>query len=292
MNQPPVSDVWTVGRVLAWAVEDFRNKGFESPRLEAELFVGRATGLNRVQLIAHGERPVSTEELGRIREFIQRRRRSEPAAYILGEREFHGLSFRVDRRVLIPRPDTETLVEVALERTRELSEFGDALDLCTGSGCVAIAFKHQRPTWRVLATDVSSEALEVARANAERLGTAFGMAFQQSDVFSAIDPARRFQLITANPPYIPRAEIPKLDPDIREFEPEVALVGGSDGLDLARRVVKEASQHLAPLGVLALETGYDQGKTVKALFEAAGFTDVTITKDYGSRDRVVSGLRG
>lgn len=282
-------ETWTVGRVLAWAVGDFRSKGFESPRLEAELLVGHATGLDRVALIAHSDRPVAPAELERIRSFIQRRRRFEPAAYILGEREFHGLSFRVDPRVLIPRPDTETLVDVALERTRAQSEFGEALDLCTGSGCVAIAFKHQRPTWRVTATDLSLDALTVARANAERLGTAFGMAFQQSDLFAALPADRRFQLVTANPPYIPRPELPKLDPDIREFEPELALLGGDDGLAVVRRIVEQAPAHLASNGVLAMEIGYDQGAVVKALFEAGGFTDTTVTRDYGSHDRVVSG---
>jgi release factor glutamine methyltransferase len=284
-----MSDVWTVQRVLAWAVQDFRSKRFESPRLEAELLVGRATGLDRVQLIAHGDRPVSADELACIREFIQRRRRAEPSAYILGEREFYGLTFRVDARVLIPRPDTETLVDVALERTRHHSEYGEALDLCTGSGCVAIAFKHQRPTWQVTATDVSGEALDVARANAERLGTVFGMAFQRSDLFAGLSPGRRFELITANPPYIPRAELAKLQPDVREFEPELALVGGDDGLDIVRRLVEQAPEHLEPGGVLALEMGYDQGEATSALFRAASFEQVTTTKDYGTRDRVVSG---
>jgi release factor glutamine methyltransferase len=181
------------------------------------------------------------------------------------------------------------LVEVALERTRVQSEFGEALDLCTGSGCVAIAFKHQRPTWHVTATDLSEDALAVARVNAERLGTAFGMAFRCADLFDAMPAERRFQLVTANPPYIPRPEISRLDPDIREFEPELALVGGDDGLDLMRRIVERAPAYLAPGGVLALEISYDQGPAVSTLLQTAGFEEVTISKDYGSRDRVVSG---
>lgn len=279
---------WSVGRVLGWAVADFRAKGFESPRLEAELLVGRATGLDRVRLIAHGERLVSEDELATIRSFIQRRRKREPIAYILGEREFHGLPFRVDPRVLIPRPDTETLVEVALEQTRSQSEFGSALDLCTGSGCVAIAFKHQRPTWRVTASDVSSDALELACSNAERLGTAFGMRFLVSDLFANLT-SERFSLITANPPYIPADLIADLDPDIRDFEPKIALSGGADGLTLASRLVREAPAWLEPNGVLAIEIGYDQAPRVEALFTAAGFVDVSTRKDYGQRDRVVFG---
>jgi release factor glutamine methyltransferase len=281
---------WSVGRVLGWAVADFRSKGFESARLEAELLVGRATGLDRVRLISHSERPVSEDELATIRSFIQRRRRREPIAYILGEREFHGLPFRVDSRVLIPRPDTETLVEVALERTKAQSEFGIALDLCTGSGCVAIAFKHQRPTWKVTASDVSPDALEVARNNAERLGTAFGMRFTVSDLFATLTP-QRFTLITANPPYIPLDLIPGLDPDIREFEPGVALSGGADGLSLASRLIREAPPWLEPNGVLAIEIGYDQAPRVEALFRDAGFVEVETRKDYGQRDRVVCGRK-
>jgi release factor glutamine methyltransferase len=144
----------------------------------------------------------------------------------------------------------------------------------------------------VLGTDLSADALVVARANAERLGTAFGMAFTESDLFAALEPERRFQLITANPPYIPAAEIAKLEPHIREFEPELALVGGEDGLDVARRIIEQAPRHLTPNGLLALEIGFDQGAAVSALFRAAGLEDVTITKDYGSRDRVVSGRQG
>jgi release factor glutamine methyltransferase len=277
--------------VLAWAVNDFRTKGFEAPRLEAELLLARATGLDRVGIIAHGERLVNDDELASIRSLIQRRRKREPMAYILGEREFHGLAFRVDARVLIPRPDTESLVEVALERTRASSEFGHALDLCTGSGCVAIAFKHQRPTWRVTASDVSSDALSVARSNAERLGTAFGMRFLESDLFSSVEPSERFELITANPPYIAAPLLPDLDPGIRDYEPELALSGGQDGLAVVARIVQDAPAFLGARGVLALEIAYDQAPQVEALFRNRGFVDVSTRRDYGGRDRVVSGRR-
>jgi release factor glutamine methyltransferase len=177
---------------------------------------------------------------------------------------------------------------VALERTKARSEFGLALDLCTGSGCVAIAFKHQRPTWKVTASDVSESALSVARGNAERLGTAFGMRFVVSDLFANL-PTTRYSLITANPPYIPDDLIPSLDPDIRDFEPGVALSGGADGLLVAERVVHDAPSWLEPNGILAIEIGYDQAPRTEALFTAAGFADVATQKDYGARDRVVSG---
>jgi HemK-like putative methylase len=165
-------------------------------------------------------------------------------AYILGRREFFGLEFRVDRRVLIPRPDTEALVEVALERTRAAYMFGNALDLCTGSGCVAVAFAKQRPTWRVTATDISEPALGLAFENAQRLGTVFGMTFSAGDLFAAVAAAERFELITANPPYVSAPEVLKLDRGIRDFEPAVALGSGADGLDLIRRIVTGAAHEV------------------------------------------------
>lgn len=286
------NDVWTLRRVLDWATSDFRAKGFESSRLDAELLVGKALGLDRVQLITEGTRPLSRPELDAVRALLHRRRQAEPIAYILEQREFYGLTFRIDRRVLIPRPDTETLVDVALRRTAAQHEFGIALDLCTGSGCVAIAFAKQRPTWRITASDLSADAIAVTRNNAERLGTAFGMRFLVSDLFAAVDPRARYALITANPPYIPDEELATLQRDVRDFEPRLALSGGNDGLTALRRIVAEAPQHLAPGGVLAVEINYDQGAAVTRLFKDAGFSAVSCAKDMASRDRVISGSWG
>ena len=154
-SEQATAEPWTVARVLRWAAEDFGKRGITSARLDAELLLGRVLGLDRVHLLLESTRPLSDEELAAYRALIKRRRAFEPIAYILGEREFYALPIRVDRRVLIPRPDSETLVDVALSRTETRSMFGRALDLCTGSGCVAIAFAHQRPTWPVTASDVS-----------------------------------------------------------------------------------------------------------------------------------------
>ncbi|HEY6079470.1 MAG TPA: HemK/PrmC family methyltransferase, partial [Polyangiaceae bacterium] len=164
------AEVWSVRRVLAWAADDLKRRGNDTGRLDAELLLGRVLKLDRIGLILHAERPLSPGELGSFRELFKRRRGGEPVAYLLGEREFYGTLLRVDARVLIPRPDSERLVEVALERTRQRSMLGSALDLCTGSGCVAIAFARTRPTWSVTASDVSPAALEVARDNAHRTG--------------------------------------------------------------------------------------------------------------------------
>ncbi|MBI3203876.1 MAG: peptide chain release factor N(5)-glutamine methyltransferase [Myxococcales bacterium] len=283
------AETWTIAKVLKWAIDDFKGRGIDSARLDAELLLAEALGFDRIRLITESLRPLTPPELGAFRALIKRRRGGEPMAYILGRREFFGLDFRVDPRVLIPRPDTEVLVEVALERTQAAYMFGKALDLCTGSGCVAIAFAKQRPTWRVTATDISEAALGLAFENAQRLGAVFGMSFSAGDLFAAVPAAERFDLITANPPYVSAPEALKLDRGIREFEPAVALCSGADGLDLIRRIVSDASAHLAPGGVLALEVQYDQAERVVGLFEAAGFTQIEKRRDLGGHERVVSG---
>lgn len=281
-------EAWSIGRVLRWASEDFQKRGLPSPRLDAELLLGRVLGLDRVRLILDAERPLETAELAAYRELIQRRRRAEPIAYILGEREFYGLPFRVDARVLIPRPDTETLVEVALDLTRTRHLYGHALDLCTGSGCVAIAFAKRRRTWRVTGTDLSPGALVVARDNALRLGAIWGVQFLEGDLDAPLPPELRVDLITANPPYIAHSEFSELAADIRNHEPRLALDGGSDGLDLVRRVVQVGRRRLRPGGGLAVEIGAGQVRSVIALFEAAGYEAIDRHRDYGGIWRVVS----
>jgi release factor glutamine methyltransferase len=283
-------EVWTIGRVLRWATEDLtRRGGHDSPRLDVELLLGHALGLDRVRLIVDSNRPLSPEELARFRELLVRRRRSEPIAYILGEREFFGLRFSVNPHVLIPRPDTETLVSVAIERTRGQHLFGRALDVCTGSGCVAVAFAKERPTWHVTGSDISVDALEVARRNALRLGAIWNVAFVESDLLAAIPAEPRFDLIMANPPYIPDAEVLELSADVRNFEPHGALCGGADGLGILRRLVKAAPGRLVAGGMLAMEVGAGQAERVARGLGTFGFTDVQQERDYGGIDRVVSG---
>ena len=281
-------EAWSIRRLIAWATDDFQRRGFESPRLEAELLLGNALGKSRVELITQSNDIPEPNELAQFRELLRRRRTQEPTAYLLGQREFYGLAMRVDPRVLIPRPDTEALVAVALERTRHLSAHGYALDLCTGSGCVALAFAHHRMGWDVTGADISEDALRVAESNALRLGKVLGIRFLQSDIFAAI-PAEKFDLITANPPYIPSDEVLRLEPTIRDFEPRLALDGGNDGLAVTRRIVAQAAAWLLPGGALAVEIGADQGSVVAALFQQAAFGDTQIHKDYGQRPRVVSG---
>jgi release factor glutamine methyltransferase len=280
---------WTIEDLVKWATDDFRARGIDNPRLDAEVLVAWALGIDRVRVIIDGKRPLDPPELSRLRELVKRRRTHEPVAYLRGEREFYGRRFKVDRRVLIPRPDTETLVETGLERTRHVSMSMRALDLCTGSGCVAITLARQRPTSRVHATDLSADALVVARENALRLG-AYNVSFSLGDLFDAVPTTSRFDLVTANPPYIPSSDLAGLSPDIRDFEPKLALDGGVDGLDVLRRIVAEGPKWLVPGGVLAVEVGAEEAREVARSFEARGFRDVTATKDYGKIERVVSGV--
>lgn len=287
--QAEAPQTWTVGSLVKWATDDFQARGIESPRLDAELIVAHALAITRTQVIIDAQRPLADVELAKLRALVKRRRAREPMAYLLGQREFYGRVFKVDKRVLVPRPDTETLVDVALERTRACSMSMRLLDLCTGSGCVAITLARERPTSRVTATDVSADALAVARANAQRLG-AYNVAFVEGDLYAPVAGAR-FDVITANAPYIATSEIATLMPDVRDFEPRLALDGGADGLDLVRRIVADAHGVLVPGGVLALEVGAGEAPAVAALLSEHGFASVDVRRDYGKIERVVSGAR-
>ena len=293
--EPPAERTWTIGSLVKWATDDFRTRGIENPGLDAQVLVAYALGIDRTRVIIESTRPLEGAELKQLRDLVKRRRTHEPIAYLRGHREFYGREFLVDPRVLIPRPDTEALVDVALERSSHVSLSTRVLDLCTGSGCIAITLARQRPTARVVATDISEDALTVARENAYRLG-AYNVAFRHGDLFAALDGASRllsttFDMVTANPPYIPSGDIPGLMPDVRDFEPRLALDGGTDGLDLVRRIVADAPRYLAVDGVLALEIGAGEAADTQTILEAAGYRDVAIARDYGKIERVVSGLR-
>src|SRR5260221_3307067 len=203
-----MSEGWTVGRVVRWAADDFRARGIESPRLEAELLMAHVLDIDRMKIIVEPERDLADDELARYRGLIVRRRKGEPVAYLRGYKEFYGRVFRVDERVLVPRPDTELLVETALERTTGLSMGRRYLDLCTGSGCVAITLARERTTCKVFAVDASPGALDVARENGVRLGAAFQVAWLAGDLFEPLAPfaGLKFDLVTANPPYIPEGD--------------------------------------------------------------------------------------
>jgi release factor glutamine methyltransferase len=279
-----VAESWTVRRVLEWTGKDFVARGLDSPRLDAELLVADALGIDRVRLYMDLDRPLVPEELGKVRERVARRRAREPVAYMLGRREFFGRPFAVGPAVLVPRPDTEILVERALELLDE-GAVGPVLDLCTGSGAIAVTLASERPALRVDATDLSAAALATARANAEAHGVADRVACFEGDLYAPVSD-RRYALITANPPYIADAILGTLQPEVSAHEPRLALAGGADGLDVIRRILAGADAHLADGGTLLCEVGSDQARPVRALGSEAGFTART-HRDLAGHERVV-----
>ena len=252
--------------------------------VDARNLLGHALGLSRVQLITQSDRLLDADEAARVGALFLRRWQGEPVAYLTGMREFFGLDFEVCPDVLIPRPETELLVELALER---LPQGGSVLDLGTGSGAIPVAIAHTRPDARVSALDVSAAALTVARRNAERLGVRVD--FLQSDWFTALADAR-FDLLVSNPPYIASGDAHLSQGDLR-FEPVGALTDHEDGLSALRRIVAGAPAHLAAGGWLLMEHGYDQAEAVRALLVAQGFAEVQSWQDLAGITRVSGGRR-
>lgn len=276
--------------MLTWMAGDFAERGIASPRLDAELLLARALQVDRVRLYLDFERPLDSEELDATRALVRRRRTREPVAYILGEKEFYRRAFLVDRAVLIPRPDTEVLVDRALEA---LSPKGQrALDLCTGSGAIAVSLAAEREALRVDATDLSEAALSVAQENARRLGVAERLAFHRGDLFDALETQARYALITANPPYVTAREWDALEPDVREHEPRLALVPGPDGLEVIERILARAPDWLLPDGRLLLEVGYLQARPVAERLAAdPRYKSAQVHRDLAGVDRVVEVAR-
>ena len=249
---------------------------------DALLLILAVLGWSRTDWLMKRENEIPGESLELISAYAARRERREPLQQILGTQSFCGLDFLVTPDVLCPRPDTERLVELALPYCT-----GRVLDLCTGSGCIGIALRCLGKAESVTASDISGEALKVARENALR--NRADIIFLQSDLFSRIE--GNFSLIVSNPPYIPKDQMDGLMPEVRDYEPRLALYGGPDGLDYYRRLIPEAFRHLEDGGRLFVEIGFDQGKSVPEFFREAGFSEVGTAKDYAGLDRVVYGVR-
>src|SRR5690606_10179484 len=242
---------------------------------------------SRTQLYTGFDKPLGETELAGYRELIKRRLAGEPVAYLLGEHEFWGMPFYVDPSVLVPRPDTETVVEVARSLRADRSAPCRVLDLCTGSGAIAVSLAKELPAARVVATDRSDAAVALARKNAERNGVGDRVEVRAGDLWEPVA-GERFDLIVSNPPYVATDVIPTLSPEVRR-EPVLALDGGADGLAFYDRICPRAREHLEPGGVLVVEHGYDQAEPVRARFEAAGLTSVTLVHDLGKNPRVTWG---
>jgi release factor glutamine methyltransferase len=255
--------------------------------LENRILLCEATGLTRVQLITQGDRPLTPDEAQRLDDLVARRLRGEPIAYIVGKREFFGLDFQVGPAVLIPRPDTELIVELALERLPK--GHSRLLDMGTGSGAIAVAVAHTRPDADVTALDVSPDALAVAQANAAANGAR--VRFLESSWFDALAADATFDVIASNPPYIAAGDEHLAQGDLR-FEPVGALTDHADGLSALRIIIQGSPRHLVPGGWLLLEHGYDQAAAVRALLLEAGYTDVQSWQDLAGIERVSGGRFG
>jgi release factor glutamine methyltransferase len=284
-----MNDTWTIGRLIAWAHPYLNEKQVAAPRLSAELMLAQVLSLSRVDLYLRFEQPLSPEELARFKALLIRRRAQEPLAYILGQREFYGLTLQVTPAVLIPRPETEHLVEEALRLLKDAPN-PRLLDLCTGSGAVALACAHERPDLTAVASDLSPTALEVARANAQALNLADRVTFLQGNLWEPLAPAGGFfDLITANPPYVTADEWNRLSPEVRDFEPRSALVSGPSGLELIQQILAGARAFLRPLGWLLIELGSTQAPQAVRLAQQTGsFLTTHVVKDLAGLDRVLA----
>ena len=297
---PNVGGMPNVGEILGKTASWLAGRGFESARLEAELLMAHVLGTDRLSLYLDRDRPLVEEEIDAYRELVRRRAGGEPVAYLTGTREFYGLDFRLTSGVLVPRPETEMLVD----RARELGA-GRILDLCTGSGCVAITIAVRLPDAQVTATDSSGVALAVARENARTHGVDTRVRFLEGDLFACLGPAPdsdpdsdsdsatgstpggRFDLVVANPPYVPLGQAT----EVGRHEPALALYAGADGLDLVRRIVAEAPRWLESHGTLLVEIGEDQDSAALALASSGDYASAEVHRDLSGHPRVLEATR-
>ena len=283
-----MTETWTVQKILNWTIEYFTSKNIPESRLSAELLLASVLNCKRIELYVQFERILSLQERNAYKEYIQRRINREPVQYILGETEFMGLPIKVASGVLIPRADTEVLVDSIIEYLKEVNLSNpQILDIGTGSGCIAIALSSYFPEAEVFAIEKSPEALEIAEKNAQL--NEVKIEFIEGDFFEKVPIlSNRFNIIVSNPPYISEADWNKLQPEVEKFEPRQALFGGKEGLDFYRSLIPIVRNLLLPKGVVFLETGYDQARIVSDMLQQEKF-DVEIRNDYNGIERVVIG---
>jgi release factor glutamine methyltransferase len=294
MQSPPKN--WNVIELLNWSSEYLNEKGFENARLNAERLLGHTLNLSRVDLYLNYERPLVAGELDRFKGFLKRRLQHEPLQYILGETEFFSLRFKVNPDVLIPRPETEILVETVLQKCRQ--KFGvekdiAILDIGVGSGSIAVALAQNLPAARITAIDISDASLATATENASLNEVADQIEFRLMDFFGnnlANEFQHAFDVIVSNPPYISDAEFPKLPAEVREFEPRFALKDGADGLNSYRQIAATAPMILNLGGFVAVEVGLGQAQFVTEFFTKNGLSQIQVVPDLNSIDRVVCGV--
>lgn len=273
----------TLLEIIQRTTEFFGRRGIENPRLNAELLIGHALGLPRMQLYLQFERPLTEPELARLRPLVKRRGDREPLQHLVGETDFAGLKLKVDRRALVPRPETEMLVTLLVERL--VPPPRRVLDLGTGSGAIALGLARAWPEADVQAVDVDGEALALARENAAANGLGARVRFAQADWFAAIPADERFDLIVSNPPYLSESEVAAAQPEVRDHEPRHALTPGGDGTSALRLILAEARRRLAPGGLLACETGVGQHAELQRIAAELGFVRAESRPDLTKRER-------
>lgn len=276
----------TIKQAILQAAQAFEEAGVPDPRIDAEWILCHLTGLDRMSMLMQGTTVLTSEQEQRFSSLLLSRTQRKPLQYLLGTQVFYGLDFQVDSRVLIPRQETETLCEWGIAHLRKMNQ-PRALDLCTGSGAIAVTLKHECPHADVTAADLSTDALEVAASNA-RLNSV-DVRFVQGDLWQPLD-GETFDLILSNPPYIPTSDCETLQQEVMQ-EPRMALDGGLNGLDFYRRIASGALSHLAPNGLIAVEVGIGEANDVAQLFTAAGLCDVQIINDLYGIARIVSARR-
>lgn len=286
---------WTIQKLLKWVTDYFNEKKIDSPRLSAELLLSYVLQLKRIDLYTQFDKPVPKEKLDVLHELVKRASKNEPVNYITGKTEFFSIEFEISPDCLITRPETELLVESAVEFLRSRSAKKLVCDLCTGCGCIAVAIAKNVPSVDIIATDISDAALKTAAKNIEKHNLKNRIKLLCGDLFDPIiaqlDIAK-FDLIVCNPPYVSSSEYQALGRNVKDYEPKIALYAGDDGLDTYRRITEKVCDFLNPDAALILEIGYSQGPAVRELLGKAGcFGEIKIEKDYQNNDRIVTATK-
>lgn len=286
----PEAEAWTVGRLLNWTTDFFKQRGIESPRLEAEVLLAHCRNCQRIMLYTAFDELASDELRARFRQLVQERAAGKPVAYLVGKREFYSLDFVVTPEVLIPRPETELVVVALLDHAKQQGRHQQGLhvaDVGTGSGVLAVCAAKFLPKSQVTALDLSSAALDVALTNAQQHGVEGQIQFVESDLFVSLPPEETFDFIVSNPPYITTAEMEQLPSQVRDYEPVLALAAGPNGTDVIERLLQDAPHRLRPGGVLLMEVSPMIAERVESLVKAAGLELLPTIKDLDGHQRVI-----
>ncbi len=286
---------WTIKKLLDWMASYFEEKNVESARLSAEMLISFVLNMKRIELYTHFDKTVAKDELARIKNLLKRCAANEPIQYLVGSCEFYSMTIKVSQDCLVPRPETELLVTRAIEFLRRADGGKRVCDLCTGSGCVAVAIAAGCEDAKIIATDICDKALAVAAENVARYKLQSRVELLHGDLFAPVIAqldGEPFDIITANPPYVSTSEMEILQDNVRKYEPALALHGGVDGLDIYRRIIDSVDTHLKANGALMMEIGYAQGNAIKDMLEAAEvFREIKIEKDFNNNDRIVTAVK-